>query len=400
MKITRIRVFPLELSFRGEYPPNSFGAPQGHTAVVVAVETDTGEIGIGEATPSLKLEQGLTVGYLVDVIRDHYAPALVGQDPRRLTALVELMDRQIYGNIGLEATKAAVDCALHDLVGKHLGVSAADLVGGKVRTVLPSMGGVGIGTPESMAEAARAALTQLSGKFLKVKIGGGRIHGTWPARVDPRLDATRLQAVREAVADDVTIIADANQSYTPSAAIRLINGLDIDPCMFEQPVDQEDLVGLAHVARAAKSPVVADESAYTASRLLRVLATAPVSAVNIKPSRAGGFQGTLAMIRIVEGAGLKCSIDCVLESRIGGAMIAQLAAVVRDDAYLATTATLISDNWLNDQDYWSGGASIENGDFVLADAPGLGLTLSPLLLEVLDSVPDSDAEHRARALLA
>lgn len=383
MKIASVRALPVDLTFRGRYPPNSFGEPEAHRTAVVLIGTEAGQIGIGEATPSLILEQGLTQGYLLDVINDHYAPALVGRDPAEFNSLHELMDQQIYGNVGLEACRAAIDCALHDVVGKALDLPAAALVGGRVRDVLPAMGGIGIGSPDEMAADAQKLIEKLPAKFLKVKIGGGRIHGTWPSRVDPRLDAERLRRVREVLDDDVTIIADANQSYIPAAAISLINGLDIDPCMFEQPVDEADVAGLAHVAASVKSPIIADESAYTPSRLLRVLSNAPISAVNIKPSRTSGFHGSVAMIRMVEAAGLRCSIDCVLESRIGGAMIAQLASIVREDAYLATTATLISDFWLNDQDYWTGGASIgDGGTFTLADGPGLGLTLSPALLQM------------------
>jgi L-alanine-DL-glutamate epimerase-like enolase superfamily enzyme len=385
VKIASVRAVPVNLTFRGRYPPNSFGEPQAHKTVVVLIETDAGEIGIGEATPSLLLEQGLTQGYLLDVINDYYAPALVGRDPSEFSALHELMDRQIYGNVGLEACRAAIDCALHDAVGKALELPAVALVGGKIRDVLPAMGGIGIGSPAEMAADAQDLMEKLPAKFLKVKIGGGRIHGTWPSRVDPRLDIERLRRVREVLDEDVTIIADANQSYTPAGAIGLINSLDIDPCMFEQPVDEGDLNGLAHVAKSVKSPIVADESAYTPARLLRVLSNVPVAAVNIKPSRTSGFHGSVGMIRMVEAAGLKCSIDCVLESRIGGAMIAQLAAAVREDAYLATTATLISDFWLNDQDYWTGGAAIgDGGTFVLADGPGLGLTISPTFLEMFE----------------
>ena len=163
----------------------------------------------------------------------------------------------------------------------------------------------------------------------------------------------------------------------------MIKALDIAPCMFEQPVDGTDLDGLERVARSVDVPIIVDEGAYTPARLLSVLRRVPVAAVNIKPSRAGGFYGSLQMIRMVEAAGLKCTVDCILESRIGGAMIAHLAATVREDAYLATAATLVSDLWLADDHYWTGaGAGIVDGHFAAPDGPGLGLNVSPKFLEL------------------
>lgn len=384
MKIARIDAFPLRLTLRAPYPPNSFGQPHDHRTVIVVAESDDGVFGIGEAAPALPLELGLTWRYLADVINNYYGPALVGCDLRRINAMHELMDRQIWGAEGLEAARAGVDCAIHDLIGRTHDVSVAELMGGRIRDTFTAIGGVGIAAPEAMAREAAAFHESFPSKFLKVKIGGGRIRGTWPSKTNIALDIARLQHVRQAIPDDVVIIADANQAYTPSGAIKLGRACEVENLMLEQPVDENDLEGLARVARSLDIPIVADEAAYNPRRLLGLLKHAPVDAVNIKPSRAGGFHGTLRMIGMIEAAGMKCSLDCVLESRIAGAMIAQLASVVRDDAFMGTSATLISDFWVDDSAYWSGGTTIENGCFRLSPAAGLGLEVSPRFWEILD----------------
>jgi L-alanine-DL-glutamate epimerase-like enolase superfamily enzyme len=381
MKITSVKPVRLRVPFKNAYPEDSLGHGQYHDTVIVMIETNEGYFGVGEATPWSPLDTALTAGYLEEVIGRFYAHALVGMDPHNLVAVHERMDRSIYGHVGLAAAKGAVDCALHDLLGRSLDLPVVELIGGRVRDRLPAMVGIGIGQPEKMAADARNVVDRLQVRFLKVKIGGGRINGRWPVANQVDVDIERLKQVRAAIDPSIVLIADANQAYSPSEAIRVIKAADIWPCMFEQPVDGGDLEGLARVALSVDVPIIADESAYTPARLLRLLKQVPVAAVNVKPSRAGGFYGSLQMIRIVEAAGLKCTIDCVLETRVGGAMIAHLAANVREDAYLATTATLVSDLWLDDEPYFTGATSFSDGDFRLLNSPGLGVQLASQFLD-------------------
>jgi L-Ala-D/L-Glu epimerase len=383
MKITRVRVIPINIPFKSDYPDDSIGHDPTHSTVLVVLETDDGHIGLGEATPWSAMELGLTPKYLAELVSDFFGPVVLGQDPRDTSKLHELMDTRAYGSVGLEAAKSAIDCALYDLLGKAFGVPVVDLIGGRVRDGLPGMVGIGIDAPDVMAAKAKGLVELHAVKYVKVKIGGGRVHGTWPKRSDPDLDLERLQRMRSALPADVTIIADANQGFTPADAIRLINRADIEPCMFEQPVDANDVEGLERVARAVSARLVVDEAAYTPSRLVKILPRVPLAAVNIKPARAGGFFGALQMIRIVEAFGLRCTVDCILETRIGGTMIAHLAATVREDAFIATAATIVSDLWLDDQRYWSGGTSFRDGHYFVGREPGLGLELTPAFADLL-----------------
>lgn len=383
MKITDVRAIRLGVPFKAAYPNDSIGHGETHETVVVVIQTDSGEFGLGEATPWSPMELGLTPLYLGELVSEYYAPILIGQDPRNVAKIHELMDTRAYGSVGLVAATSAVDCALYDVMGKALDLPVVDLIGGRVREELPGMVGLGIDTPDAMATKAAELLSRFPVAVLKVKIGGGRVHGTWPVRSDPDLDIERLTRIRAALPDHVTIVADANQGFTPAEAIRVITGVAIEPCLFEQPVDASDVEGLARVAQVTGAPIVVDEAAYTAARLLKILPRVGLAAVNVKPSRAGGFWGSLQMIRLVEAAGLRCTVDCILESRIGGTMVAHLAAIVREDAFIATAATVVSDLWLDDGRYWTGGVEWKGGNLVLGGGPGLGLEIGAAFADLL-----------------
>ena len=117
MKITDIKAFPVRV---------------GGTQLVVKVETDAGIYGVGEAgIPSRHLA-------VVGAIR-HYREFLLGQDPMRIGGLWQEMYRSQYFEGGriLTAAIAAIDIALHDIVGKALEVPVYQLLGGKQRDYVP-----------------------------------------------------------------------------------------------------------------------------------------------------------------------------------------------------------------------------------------------------------------------
>jgi L-alanine-DL-glutamate epimerase-like enolase superfamily enzyme len=91
----------------------------------VALHDNHGRVGWGEASPSA-LILGCTPNTVLSAL-DLLIPAVLGEDPRRLSFLVEKMDRVLLRN---NAAKAAVDLALHDLVGKIYGEPVWRLLGG------------------------------------------------------------------------------------------------------------------------------------------------------------------------------------------------------------------------------------------------------------------------------
>ena len=113
----------------------SFGSIAEQNYVIVRIRSADGCEGLGEAStiggPAWAEESTETIKVIID---KYLSPPLIGRDPRDLGACSQLMNRLVRGN---RFAKAAIEMALMDLVARHLGVPAYQLMGGKVHDRLP-----------------------------------------------------------------------------------------------------------------------------------------------------------------------------------------------------------------------------------------------------------------------
>src|SRR5262249_54566095 len=158
------------------------------------------------------------------------------------------LDRAMVGN---NQAKAGIDCALHDLMARRLGIPICDLFGGPAVREFATLRILPIKSPTDMAKNARL-LWQKGVRHFKIKIDG-----------DVDEDVARAAAVRKELGAEAHLTVDANQSYAPKDAIRALNMMaqyKID--LAEQPVKANDLAGLKAVTQAVPITVEADEAAY------------------------------------------------------------------------------------------------------------------------------------------
>ena len=139
MNITEVKAFPVWIGMRNQ--------------LLVKIETDAGIHGWGESGFSGR-EQAVA-GMIA-----HLREWLVGRDPMKRGALWQEMYRGDYfeGGRTITAAISAVDIALHDLVGKALGVPVYDLLGGKHRDFVPTFATARARGPEAMIDEARRIL--------------------------------------------------------------------------------------------------------------------------------------------------------------------------------------------------------------------------------------------------
>ena len=134
MKITEVETIPVHVPLKPDVTmKTAHGRHVVSPYVLVRVHTDEGITGIGEGTLSPTWTGETRPGGLA-VIRDLFAPELVGQDPRNINALMRRLNRVRVGN---PFAKAAIDMAVWDIAGKAAGVPVYQLLGGKVREELP-----------------------------------------------------------------------------------------------------------------------------------------------------------------------------------------------------------------------------------------------------------------------
>jgi galactonate dehydratase len=229
--------------------------------VFVKVETDEELTGWGEA--SLEWKTRGVVGCVDDL-----APLIIGQDPRRIEHLYQIMSRQGFFRLGVVGMSAlsGIEQALWDIKGKALGVPVYELLGGAVRDRIRMYDHLGGGEmtslylddqPEQMAERAResvaAGYTAL--KILAVP-RSMPLEGTRPIRHAERV----MQVVREAVGPDVDIMVDFHGRTWPEVAIQYAKALEpFAPFFLEEVCPPEHVAGMAQVARATAIPLATGE---------------------------------------------------------------------------------------------------------------------------------------------
>ncbi len=230
--------------------------------VFVKVETDQpGLYGWGEAT--LEWKTRTVVGAVEDVGR-----FLIGEDPRRIEHLYQIMYRQYFWRAGVEGMTAmsGIEQALWDIKGKWLGLPVYELLGGRVRDRVRLYNHLDGGLMRSMygsrepEEFAELALRVKDAGYTAVKVMA-------VPRTEP-VEGTRsvcyaeslVRAVREAVGTEMDVMVDLHGRTTPAMAIQYAHAFEpYGLLFFEEPCPTEDLEATAQVTRASRIPIATGE---------------------------------------------------------------------------------------------------------------------------------------------
>jgi L-alanine-DL-glutamate epimerase-like enolase superfamily enzyme len=270
MKITKVQATWVHVPIPYERQHTSdFGRIASFDSVIVKVETDAGLVGWGEAKAGVG--SAASAYGLAAIINLDYAPLLVGQDPRDVSRLWDVMyntPREGYaldrghvlpqlGRRGLSISAiAGVDIALWDLLGKSLGVPVWRLLGGRRAERMPAYASGGWADESGIGEQLLGYVAQAGFRAVKMRVGV--MDG------EPHRSAARVRAARKALGPDVKLMADAHGTWTVSEAkafCRMVE--DCDLYWLEEPVTADDKSGLAEVRRASTVPIATGESEFT-----------------------------------------------------------------------------------------------------------------------------------------
>ena len=278
MKITRIKTLVVNARMRNW--------------VLVKVETDQqGLWGWGEATLEWKTKG--VVGSIEDL-----SVLLIGQDPRRIEHLWQVMHRQYFwrGGITNYTAISGIDQALWDIKGKETGKPVCELLGGPVRDTLrlyDHLGGGSLegmyktGEPESFAELARASVERGFTAFKAMPIPVAELVES-PAVLKK---AERcVAAMREAVGDGADIMLDLHARTTPAAAIQFGRRMaDYNIYWYEEPCWPEHVDALAEVSRALPFPIATGERLVGRWEFRELLEKRAVAIIQPDVSHCGGI---------------------------------------------------------------------------------------------------------------
>jgi L-alanine-DL-glutamate epimerase-like enolase superfamily enzyme len=252
------------------------------------------------------------------------------------------MDRALGHHGG---AKAGIDIALHDLVGKRLGIPVFELLG-LSPNLPPTDFTLGIDEPGIVAQrAARAAHFPA----LKIKLGGPK-------------DLATLEAVRSVYSGPIRV--DANTGWEPEAGARLVPELvRLGVELIEQPFPAHRLDQMRWLQERSPLPIVADESAVTLDDLDRLVGVC--AGVNVKLAKCGGIGPARRMLERAKQLGFKTFLGCMEETTVG---IAASAAVASLADWIDLDGNLLLAN-----DPYEGLTLTDDCRWILSTEPGLGV---------------------------
>ncbi len=265
-------------------------------------------------------------------------------DPFRLEDILAYVDSLSEGD---SAAKAAIDIALHDLVGKLMGQPWYRIWGLDPAKAPSTTFTIGIDTPEVVREKTLEAV----GKFniLKVKVG-----------LDT--DEEMIRAIREVTG--VPLAVDANQGWKDrSRALDEIFWLkEQGVVMVEQPMAKERIDDNAWLTEHSPLPIFADEAIQ---RLKDVPAMKGVySGINIKLMKCTGMREGWKMANMARALGMKVMVGCMTETSCAVSAAAQFSPYV-DFADLDGNLLIANDRF--------DGVKVVEGRLSLPDRPGIGI---------------------------
>lgn len=266
------------------------------------------------------------------------------RDPFDLEDILAYVDALSEGD---SAAKAAVDIALHDLVGKLMGQPWYRIWGLDPAKAPDTTYTIGIDTPEVVREKTR----ECDGRFniLKAKVG---VPG----------DKETIRAIREITS--VPIAVDANQGWKDrEEALDMIHWLaEQGIVMVEQPMPKEQLDDIAWLRERTPLPIFADEAVQ---RLADIKALeGAYDGINIKLMKCTGMREAWKMVNYARAEGMKVMVGCMTETSCAVSAAAQLSPAV-DFADLDGNLLISNDRF--------DGMIVVDGKITLPDRPGIGI---------------------------
>jgi L-rhamnonate dehydratase len=264
-----------------QLPEASMGTFTFHGWLVVEIFTDDGLVGIGNAALAPQVTK-----HVIDL---YLKPLLLGQNPWDIELLWQHMYRKTmaFGRTGIGMVAiSAVDIALWDILGKSAKQPVYCLLGGKTKSRIPVYASRLYATDldELAAEAKR--YKNEGYKAMKLRFGWGPVDGA----VGMRNNLDLLRTVREAVGEDIDVMADAYMGWTLDYAKRMLPLLEpFHLRWLEEPVIPDDVQGYAELKSYGRIPIAGGEHEFTVYGFRDLLLARAVDYIQFDTNRVGGI---------------------------------------------------------------------------------------------------------------
>ena len=358
MIIAALDIFPLAYPIQRHFKffTTPLGAA-GRPAVMIKITTDDGRVGWGQAVPiSTWSDETLETSLLA--LRRYYTPVLTGRDPLDIAGAHAAMDQAIRPGFttGMPLTRAAVDMALHDLLGRATGKSLAGIWGQRRRGSLELSWTVNVTSLDGV-EASLAEGRHLGYRHFNVKVAP-----------DPSFDLQVVRMVR-AAAPDGFLWTDANTGYDLASALAVAPKLaDLGVRVFESPLPPRCFRGYQELKRLGAIPIYMDEGVISPGELEEFIHLGMLDGMAMKPARCGGLTSNKRQIELCREHGLPWVGSGLCEPDLSLA-----AALALYDAYGLDTAAALNGPQFLAASVLKNPIRVAHGIAEVPHGPGLGV---------------------------
>lgn len=352
MRITEIHLYQVDLPLNGTVYRMSEGAYTALDSTVVQIVSDTGLSGWGETCPigptyapahALGARAALT----------QMAPGLIGRAVTGPSAVQRALHGLLHGH---NYAKAAIDIAVHDLLGKAYGLRVCDMLGGATTDQVDSYYSLTVDDPD---ETARVAAQKIAEGYLRlqVKIGGRPVE----------IDIEAIRKVWEATGC-TRLAVDANRALLTRDVLRIDRECADIPFVFEQPC--HTMEEIAAIRAQLDHPIYLDESTENLGEVLRAISLGVCDGFGLKVTRLGGL-GAMATVRdVCEARSLPHTCDDSWGGDLIAAACVHVAATVHprllEGVWLAEPFVNLHYDSVNP-------VRVEGGRIRVPTGPGLGV---------------------------
>ena len=354
MRITDIRLFMLRVPLKTPFK-TALRTVETVEDIVVAIHTDTGHVGYGEA-PATDVITGDTHGSIVEAIRKFIQPRLIGAEIADLNRITQLIQTALEKNF---SAKAAVEIAVYDLFGQLYNAPLYKMLGGGDPVITTDIT-ISVDYIDKMVADSLAAVER-GFESLKIKVGK-----------DIGVDIERTKAIFAAVEGRALLRLDANQGWTAKQAVYAIQALEdagVHLELVEQPVKAQDLEGLKYVTERVHTPIMADESVFGPIEVIELIKLRAADIINIKLMKTGGISNAIRIADIAALYQVDCMIGCMIETSIS--VSAAVHVAVAKSAVI--TKVDLDGPSLCQFNPVDGGVLFNESEITITDSPGLGI---------------------------
>jgi L-alanine-DL-glutamate epimerase-like enolase superfamily enzyme len=410
LKIAKIDLIPFDLPLRQSLQ-TGWGEIQARSGFVIKISDYDGNIGIGEATPLTGF--GMEDLNQTAIALQQMQPSLLGQEIFKTRAIANLltnfqrfpaarhgMELALLDLLAINQNKPLAKLLVSEILADE--ILANEPLGAEIlpRTEIKVNALIGITSPELAAAQAQDLRNQgydcikikvgnQVGQFGEAAIANSPISHPDQYVINPNSDRAsnfaadyqRIAAVRQVCGSDLQIRLDANQSWTVAEAIANLSQLALLGIEYvEQPIDRDDLRGMAKIRNAATIPIAADEAVQNLTDLDRLIAAQAADVVILKPMAMGGVLIAQQAAEIAAQAGLAVVITTTIDGAIAQLGALHLAAAIPNLTRACGLAThgLLAQNLVGEKTIDQ--LMPRGGTVRLSERSGLGISASELIV--------------------